>query len=117
MVGGLDERGVNLAEAHRFHYEPRLAAGHLRWDFAALLGGVREGLRRTAAVAESMGGRLVSVGVDSWGVDYGLLDGESRLIEDPICYRDARTEGVVEGEGGYTRILELQAWAQASATS
>ncbi len=99
MVGGMGESGLNLSEVHRFHYEPRQVLGHLRWDFQALLGGIKEGLRRTPSVAESMGGRLVSVGVDSWGVDYGLLDAEGCLIEDPICYRDARTEGVMDEVG------------------
>lgn len=99
MVGGIDESGLSLREAHRFHYEPRKVSGHLRWDFAALLGGIKEGLRRAPSIAESMGGRLVSVGVDSWGVDYGLLDADYRLIEDPISYRDARTEGVMDEVG------------------
>jgi rhamnulokinase len=39
---------------------------------------------------------LLSVGVDGWGVDYGLLDAEGDLIEEPICYRDERTIGVME---------------------
>ncbi len=99
MVGGIGESGLTLREAHRFHYEPRRISGHLRWDFGALLGGIKEGLRRSPSVAESMGGPLVSVGVDSWGVDYGLVDAENRLIEDPICYRDARTEGLMEEIG------------------
>ena len=100
MIGGIGVSGLSLREAHRFHYEPRPVAGHLRWDFAALLDGIKEGLRRAPAVAESLGGRLESVGVDSWGVDYGLLDGDGALVEDPIAYRDARTEGVMEDVSG-----------------
>lgn len=99
MVGGIGGSGLSLREAHRFHYEPREVSGHLRWDFAALLAGIKEGLRRAPSIAESMRGRLASVGVDSWGVDYGLLDAEGHLLEEPISYRDARTEGVMEEIG------------------
>src|SRR5207247_2159647 len=43
-----------------------------------------------------LGGRLETVGVDSWAIDYGLLDSEGELLEDPICYRDDRTDGVMD---------------------
>lgn len=96
IVGRADPSGLVLRETHRFRYAPRPLAGHLRWDFEALLEGIREGLRRAPPVAEELGGRLESVGVDSWGVDYGLVDDDGRLLEDPISYRDERTEGVME---------------------
>ncbi len=96
IVGRADPSGLVLREAHRFQYAPRRVAGHLRWDLAALLEGIREGLRRAPSVASELGGRLQSVGVDSWGVDYGLVDDAGRLLEEPISYRDERTEGVME---------------------
>lgn len=96
IVGGPIEHGFLLEEVHRFDCAPRPVDGHLRWDFAALRRGVREGLARAQGAARSRGGALVSVGVDSWGVDYGLLDGEGHLLEDPVCYRDDRTAGVPE---------------------
>ncbi len=96
VLGGVAGSELALRETHRFHYSPRRAAGHLRWDFDRLIEGVRDGLRTAAAVAAEMGGRLDSVGVDSWAVDYGLLDRDGRLLEDPVCYRDGRTEGVME---------------------
>jgi rhamnulokinase len=95
LVGGFSD-GVTVEEAHRFTYEPRQSAGHLRWDFSRLLDGVRTGLRLAAAIAGRERRRLRSIGVDSWGVDYGLVDASGRLIEDPICYRDSRTAGVLE---------------------
>src|SRR4030095_4064427 len=88
--------GVHFEEAHRFQYADRPSAGHLRWDAARLFEGITVGLRKSAAIAAAHDARLVSVGVDSWGVDYGLLDAEGRLVEEPICYRDARTDGVME---------------------
>jgi rhamnulokinase len=85
--------GVDLQEVHRFHYPPRAREGHLRWEMASLRDGLREGLARGGQAAGALGGRVDSVGVDSWAVDYGLLDEAGSLLEDPVCYRDARTEG------------------------
>ena len=95
LVGGFADRAT-VEEAYRFTYPPRESAGHLRWDFDRLLDGIHTGLRRAAAIAAREGRPLSSIGVDSWGVDYGLIDRSGRLIEDPICYRDARTAGMVE---------------------
>ena len=91
MLGRLGDDGLLLREVHRFRYEPRERDGHLRWDFAALLDGVREGLKAAAAAARELCGRVHSVGVDSWAVDYALLRADGALVEDPVCYRDGRT--------------------------
>ena len=96
LLGRLDADGVLLEEVHRFHYAPRVREGHLRWDFGALLGGVEEGIRRAGRAAAARGARIASVGVDSWAVDYGLLDGEGRLLEEPVAYRDERTDGIMD---------------------
>ena len=96
LVGSVGAAGVHFQEAHRFQYAARPSAGQLRWDAARLFEGITVGLRKSAAIAAAHDARLVSVGVDSWGVDYGLLDAEGRLVEEPICYRDARTDGVME---------------------
>jgi rhamnulokinase len=96
LVGGFSDDGVALHEAHRFSYAPRRAAGHLRWDVARLFDGIRSGLRRAAAMAAEQGLKLRTVGVDSWAVDYALIDSDGRLVEEPVCYRDARTEGMIE---------------------
>lgn len=93
-----------LEEVHRFHYAPRHADGRLRWDITRLFEGITTGLAHaqkranellaSAKTAETA--RIESVGVDSWAVDYGLLDAGGRLIEEPICYRDERTSGVMD---------------------
>lgn len=90
-MGGVSDGRVRLREAHRFVYAPRHVDGHLRWDIGRLFAGLRSGLRNAAAVAAGDHGTLRSVGVDSWGVDYGLIDAAGRLVEEPICYRDERT--------------------------
>ncbi len=79
---------IELADVHRFPNTPVSARGALRWDFAALERGTREGLR--------LAGPLSGIGIDTWAVDYGLLDADGRLLEDPVHYRDGRTEGVPE---------------------
>jgi len=96
LVGGAADGVFHLAEAHRFHYAPRQAAGRLRWDAARLIDGIDTGLRHAWNAAASRGAAIASVGVDSWGVDYALLDGDGRLVEEPVCYRDGRTSGVMD---------------------
>jgi rhamnulokinase len=95
LAGAIDDR-VRLREVHRFSYAPRRVAGHLRWDSARLFDGLRAGLRAAAAAADAEGGVLRTAGVDSWGVDYALVDAAGRLVEEPICYRDERTGGMME---------------------
>lgn len=96
ILGRLDAGGFELLELHRFQYAPRRVASRLRWDVEALFEGLRSGLARAGEAAAERAGRVDSVGVDSWAVDYGLLDAGGRLLEDPVCYRDERTEGVME---------------------
>lgn len=85
-----------LEEVRRFHYPPRETGGHLRWDIAKIFDEIKLGLREAATRARTLGRKIQSIGVDSWGVDYGLLDESGLLIEDPVCYRDSRTEGLME---------------------
>jgi rhamnulokinase len=95
LLARFDGPGPPLAEVHRFHYRPERRDGHLRWDLAHIVHEIREALREAGRLASGSGERLASVGVCSWGVDYGLLDAAGRLIGDPICYRDTRTEGAI----------------------
>ncbi|HEV2861920.1 MAG TPA: rhamnulokinase family protein [Pyrinomonadaceae bacterium] len=85
-----------LEEVRRFRYPPREEGGRLRWNFDEIFAEIKEGLRGAGARARDMGRGVRSVGVDSWGVDYGLIDAAGRLVEDPVCYRDRRTEGEME---------------------
>ncbi len=96
VLGRLDRRGLVLDEVHRFHYPPATSTGRLRWPFGRILDGLKEGLASGQRVAEERRGSIATVGVDSWGVDYGLLDAGGRLLEDPVCYRDHRTDGAME---------------------
>jgi rhamnulokinase len=87
MVGTVGPGVLDLAEVHRFPNGPvRASDGGLHWDIARLHREVVAGLRAA--------GPVDAVGIDSWAVDYGLLDASGRLLGDPFCYRDGRTEGV-----------------------
>ncbi|MER6683440.1 rhamnulokinase [Streptomyces olivaceoviridis] len=106
MVGRVSPDSVELSEAHRFPNRPVRVPEGLRWDILALYGGVLDGLRAAGA---HCGGRLASVGIDSWAVDYGLLDADGALLGNPVHYRDARTEGVAEKVWATVPAAELYA--------
>ncbi|WSN63714.1 rhamnulokinase [Streptomyces sp. NBC_01361] len=106
VIGRVGPGSLGLVEAHRFRNRPvRLPEG-LRWDVLGLYAGVLEGLRAAGATA---GGRLASVGIDSWAVDYGLLDADGALLGQPVHYRDGRTEGVAEKVWASVPAAELYA--------
>ena len=91
VVGTFDGGRLALEDVHRFPNVPVTLAGTLHWDFLRLFGEVTAGLRRAAS-----GGSVASVGVDAWGVDFGLLDARGRLLANPVHYRDRRTEGILD---------------------
>jgi len=86
--GSLDGGRVELEEVHRFDNRPVRLPDGLRWNLLHLFTETLAGLRRA--------GELAGVGVDTWGVDYALLDGEDRVLGLPFHYRDDRTDGMVE---------------------
>ena len=92
LVGQVGDGRLELREVNRFANVPVRVAGVLQWDILALYRGVLDGLR--AAGREV--GRLDSVGIDSWAVDYGLIDATGALLANPVHYRDDRTDGVME---------------------
>jgi rhamnulokinase len=97
IVGRVAGGRLVLEEVHRFTHELRRVDGHERWSLVGILAEVEHGL---AAAGRSAGRALRSVGVDGWGVDHAFLDAEGNVLADPIGYRDARTDGVLE------RLLE-----------
>jgi len=89
IVGRVSRDGIELHEVSRFPNEPVRVGGTLHWDILRLYADVTAGLRQAAS-----GFRLDGAGIDSWGCDYGLLDGSGTLIGNPVHYRDGRTAGV-----------------------
>jgi rhamnulokinase len=95
MLGRVGPNELDLTEIHRFANEPVQLPGALHWDILRLHREVQAGLRAAARAAEA-GGGLVSIGIDSWGVDHGLLDDDGVLLGNPVHYRDERTAAVVD---------------------
>jgi len=92
VSGAFDGRILELEEMHRFENGPVPMAGHLVWDLPRLWHEVLAGLRAAAA---RHGDAVSTVGVDTWGVDFSFLGADGSLLANPVCYRDARTRGVL----------------------
>jgi rhamnulokinase len=88
MTGVVDGDRVSVDTVHRFPNAIVEVDGHLRWNFTGLYDEILAGLARVD--------NATSIGIDTWGVDYGLLDADGSLLAEPISYRDARTAKVID---------------------
>jgi sugar (pentulose or hexulose) kinase len=97
LVGSFDGEKVTLDEAHRFpNVSVRVGTTQgetLHWDVLRLWHDIQEGLAKAAG---AHGADLSGIGVDTWGVDFGLLDAQDNLLGNPVHYRDARNDGMME---------------------
>ena len=93
IVGTLEEGKLSLKQMNRFWNGPTEVNGTLHWDFIHLFRNIKEGV---ALAQKEYGDTLISMGVDTWGVDFGLIDADGKLIGNPVNYRDSRTEGMFE---------------------
>lgn len=91
ILGTLDNGKITLTEVCRFDNEPVRVGGTLYWDILRLYHCIKQGLIQ----ADRMGG-FDSVGIDTWGVDYGLIAPDGALLENPVHYRDTRTDGIAD---------------------
>lgn len=91
ILGGFDGNKITLTEVHRFDNNPVKLRDTLYWDVLHLFFELKQGLHRAAACAP-----YDSVGIDTWGVDFGLLDPNGHLLQNPVHYLDARTAGLPE---------------------
>lgn len=93
MLGTIGRQGLQLKEVHRFTNEIQVLEGKDTWDMEHIASEIRTGISRAVREADQV---PMSIGVDSWGVDYVLLDEHGGLAETPMAYRDKRTEGMQE---------------------
>lgn len=93
VAGRMDGRRIELEEVHRFPNGPVRMGARLHWDLPGLWQHVQQGLRAAHA---RFGNQIASLGVDTWGVDYGLLGPGDELLGNPYHYRDARTRGIYD---------------------
>lgn len=91
ILGRFDGSVIRLQEIHRFANEPVQAGGTLYWDVLRLLHEMKTGLLKACQQ-----GPVDSIGIDTWGVDFGLLDSQGVLLENPVHYRDRRTVGILD---------------------
>jgi rhamnulokinase len=92
VLGRFDGERIVLEEVHRFPNTPVRLPDGLHWDVLGIFGEIKNGLAKAVKDA----GRIESMGVDAWGVDFALLDQDGALISNPYHYRDPRTEGMAE---------------------
>src|SRR5262249_33640905 len=96
IVAATSETELLLHEVRRFHYMPVRRNGHLGWHAAEIISQIKAGLRDASEWSNRNGRTITSLGVDGWGTDYGFVDADGRLCEDPVCYRDNRTQTVID---------------------
>ncbi len=89
----LGKRLVEIEEIHRFPNEPVQVDGHLHWDFLRLLGEVKQGIVKAKQLGYE---QIESIAIDSWAVDFGLIDANGQLLGNPYHYRDILTDGIME---------------------
>jgi rhamnulokinase len=93
VLGQFDGERLRLSEVHRFPNGPVRLPDGLHWDVLRLWTEIKRGL---ALAVQKHGADLTSVGLDTWGVDFGLLDRDGALVSNPYHYRDSRTDGMIE---------------------
>ena len=92
ILGTMEGGELSIREIHRFPNDPVELNGTLYWDVPRLVFEMKSALTKISRE----GIQVDAIGIDTWGVDYGLLDGNGKLLSLPVHYRDARTDGIME---------------------
>ena len=92
MLGTLEGKKLTIREIHRFLNEPVTLCGRFVWDMPRLFHEIKQALLKLSRSGETVD----AIGIDTWGVDFGLLDKNGHLLGLPVHYRDARTNGIPE---------------------
>ena len=93
VVGTLKDNRLSLEEVHRFPNGPVTVYGTMYWDVLGLYRNLLDGMR---ACVQRFSDSVEAVGIDTWGLDFGLLGKDGQLFQNPVCYRDRRTEGMLD---------------------
>ncbi|MBQ3177863.1 MAG: rhamnulokinase, partial [Clostridia bacterium] len=91
IIGGYDGKKITLEEIHRFSNDPVMTPTGFYWDTIRLLFEIK-----TAILKSTQAGGIDTLGIDTWGVDYGYLDKTGALLSNPFNYRDTRTVGITD---------------------
>jgi rhamnulokinase len=92
IIGALAGRHLKLTETHRFANGPVRLNDGLRWDVLRLWSDIKDGIGKSAS---QIGGSVDSIGLDTWGVDFALLDKNGAMLSNPYHHRDERTDGML----------------------
>ena len=93
IVGTFDGEKIALSENHRFSNDPVISAGQFNWDILRIFFEIKNSMRNCALSEDK---DIASMGIDTWGVDFGFLDKNGHLLGNPVHYRDERTSGMTE---------------------
>jgi rhamnulokinase len=93
VMGDFNGEKLSLTELHRFSNDPVMLGDTFYWDILRLFYDIKLGISKTVHTGNK---DIVSIGIDTWGVDFGLLDIGGKLLENPVHYRDERTNGIQE---------------------
>lgn len=102
MLAKFDGETIDLTEVHRFDNNPVMLGKTFYWDVLALFHEIKQGIIKAKAYGE-----FSSIGIDTWGVDFGLLDKNGDLLQNPVNYRDRRTEGTAQQVSETIDLKEL----------
>jgi rhamnulokinase len=91
VMGDFDGKKMSLTELHRFSNDPVMLGDTFYWDLLRLFHDIKLGISKSVHTGNK---DIVSMGIDTWGVDFGLLDIDGKLLENPVHYRDKRTSGI-----------------------
>lgn len=93
IAGYLENDKLKIEEIHRFPNRQIRIGKHLYWDFPSLFEDMKSGIRKAASRSDF---NIKSIGIDTWGVDFGFIDAHGNLLSLPICYRDEHTKGLCD---------------------
>ena len=102
ILFSLENNRLSQREIHRFDNDPVMVCGTYHWDILRLFHEIKAGILK----CKNGGFHFDSIGIDTWGVDYGLLDKNGQLVQNPYHYRDTRTDRVNFGEDEKREIFK-----------
>ena len=107
MAGRFDSKTIKLEEVSRWASAPVKIGNSFHWDVEAIFGEIVSAVKKARSL---YGDAIVSLGIDTWGVDYGLLDESDKLLNMPYIYRDSRTDGMMDSV--FAKISKKEIYSQ-----
>ncbi len=102
ILGTFDGEKITLKEVHRFSNDPVTVGHTVYWDVLRLYHEIKQGILKAKQY-----GNIDSIGIDTWGVDFGLIDEKGYLLENPVHYRDERNNGMIDEAAKYMPKSEM----------